>query len=127
MLGDDESKQNFRDFQEEYGRLQEMKLRDLIGNFEDECMPPGYRELKLKLGDNWHDKTLADLKWLKEQMSNKHWILKLIGCGSVTVTYLIPESETLQLGDYCQSQNVLQITMAGEVVFQHEGKHVGGI
>ena len=80
MLGDEEIKRNLSDFQQEYEHFQQMKLRDLVGNFEDdECMPPEYKELQIELGDNWRDKTLADLKWLKERMSDKHWILKLIG------------------------------------------------
>ena len=40
---------------------------------------------------------------------------------------MVPKSETFQFGDYCQSQNVLQITIGGEVVFKRKGKHVDGV
>ena len=127
-LGDEETKKKLNDFTQESQKVQQMRLGDLIGYFEgSDFMPPGYQELKLKLGENWRDKTLADLKRMKERMSVKHWILKLIEDGSITVTYLVPDSETLLLRDYCQSQNVLQITMGGEHVLGlgFEGNNVG--
>ena len=122
-LGDEETKERLGDFTREYEDLNQMKLCDLIGNFEDsECMPPGHKELKLKLGDNWHEKTLADLKRLKEQISLKHWFLKFITGGSITVTYLVPNSETLHLlqnlEDFCQSQDVLSISMGGKLLYE---------
>ena len=123
-LGDEETKRQLNDFSQENQIFLQIKLSDFIGNFEEEgdFVPSGYQELKLKLGENWRDKTLADLKRMKERMSVKLWILKTIDDGSVTVTYLVPNSETLRLRDYdyCTSQNVLQITIGEEVVFEGE-------
>lgn len=35
----------------------------MIGNYDGpENVPPKYKVLAVKLGDNWHDKTLEDLK-----------------------------------------------------------------
>ena len=120
-LGDEETKERLSEFLQEYEKI---KLKDLIGNFKDsQCMPPGYKELELKLGDNWCEKTLTDLKELKERMSLKHWLLKVINGGSITVTYLVPNSETLHLllEEYCQSRNVLKMSMGGNLLFEHEG------
>ena len=122
-LGDEETRGRFSDFTREYENFEQMKLKDLIGNFEDfACTPPGYKELELKLGDNWREKTLADLKRLKKHMSDMQWFLKFITGGSITVTYLVPNSETLHslqnLEEFCQSQDVLKISMEGKLLYE---------
>ena len=127
-LGDDETKRKWRDFNQEYRAFQRRtKLKDLIGNYErPETIPSDYKELKMKLGDNWREKTLEDLEQLRCQMSLRAWLLKLIEDGSVIVVYFVPSSENHhQLNnfkEYLHSQNVLQITVGELCIFNYQGE-----
>ena len=126
-LGDEETKKKLNDFNRKCKDFQRVtKLKDLVGVYEGpESMPPEHKELEIKLGENWHERTIEDLKNMKSRLSNKSWILKFIEGGSIVVTYLVPNSERLLLDDpreYLHSENVLQITMGGQYLFKHEGK-----
>ena len=109
--------QDYREFQEG------TKLRDLIGTFKGpETMPPDYDELRVKLGDNWREKTLADLENLRCRMALRALLLKMIEDGSVTVVYFIPKYEKLHhlndQADYLYSQNVTRIVvLQGKTLF----------
>ena len=63
-LGDEETKMKLNQFNEELKEFQRVtKLKDMIGNYDgSENMPPNYKELSIKLGDSWREKTLEDLK-----------------------------------------------------------------
>ena len=125
-LGEEEARRTFNDFIREYRSFEHTKLKDLIGRFDaTDCIPPEYSELKVKLGENWHDKTLADLKRLKRQVSMSHWILSLIEAGSIMVTFFVPSSENLQLEsqrEYLESQDVLQIHVTTNI-FKSGGEY----
>lgn len=125
-LGDEETKRKMNIFNQECKEFQRVtKLKDLVGVYEGpENIPPEYKELEFKLGENWHMKTIQDLKDMKYRLSNKLWLLKFIEGGSVVVTYLVPNSERLLLDqrEYLHSQNVLQITMGGQFFFKRESK-----
>ena len=109
--------------------MNHVELRPLFDNNlvdATDCIPPEYNELNVKLGENWHDKTLADLKRLKRQVSMSHWILSLIGVGSIMVTYFVPSSENLQLEsqrEYLESQDVLQIHVTTSI-FKSRGEYI---
>lgn len=125
-LGDDETKTKLDQFSNELTAFQRgTKLKDLIGNYDGpENIPPNYKELSIKLGDNWHEKTLEDLKNVRLKISLRSWLLKLIEDGSLIVTYMVPNNEDLKLTDdqraYLCSQNVKEITMGGKYVFTIE-------
>lgn len=52
------------------------KLKDFIGNY-NRPTPPDYKEVELKLGDNWREKTLADVKLINLQISRRSWLMKM--------------------------------------------------
>ena len=128
LLGDEETKMKKNQFIDKLVAFQRgTKIKDMIGNYDGpENMPANYKELEIKLGDNWREKTLEDLKNVRFTLSSKSgaWLLKLIEDGSLIVTYLVPNSEDLQLddeqSDYLCRQNVIQITMGGKYVFMNE-------
>ena len=126
-LGDEETKMKLNQFSEELTAFQRgTKLKDVIENYDGpENLPPNYKELSIKLGDNWRENTLEDLKKVQLRMSLRSWLLKLIEDGSLIVTYMVPNSEDLRLSDdqrtYLCSQNVKQITMGGKYMFTSEG------
>ena len=125
LLGDTETKHQLGEYKRNLCAFQcETKLKDLVGNY-DGPTPPEYKEVQLKFGDNWREKTLADLKILRSQVSYKSWLLKVINTGSLTVTFLVPSTKDLDLGvhlrDYLKSQCVLQIIMDGACIFNCEG------
>ena len=126
-LGDENTKREWTEFKQEYrGFQRRTKLKDLIGTFKGpETMPPYYDELRMKLGDNWHEKTLSDLEDLRCRMALRGLLLKMIrfGDGSITVVYFAPKYETYRyliadLADYLHSQNVKQILLT---VGKHQG------
>ena len=125
VLGDEDTKRKWIDFNQEHKVFQQKtKLKDLIGNFTGPVtMPLDYEELEMKLGENWHEKTLEDLENLRYRMSLRAWILKMINDGSVIVVYFVPRidyySQLNDFGDYLRSQNVLQISIC---IFKSEGK-----
>ena len=128
LLGDEETKMKKNQFIDKLVAFQRgTKIKDMIGNYDGpENMPANYKELEIKLGDNWREKTLEDLKNVRFMLSSKSgaWLLKLIEDGSLIVTYLVPNSDDLQLddeqSDYLCRQNVIQITMGGKYVFMNE-------
>ena len=102
VLGDDETKKKMSDFKMEYKAFQRRtKLKDFIGKYEGPVIiPPKYKELEIKLGDNWREKTLEDLENLRCQISLiNRWLLKKIEEGSLIVKYLVPDDENLLLDD----------------------------
>lgn len=128
-LGDEETKMKLKQYIEELLLFQrKTKLKDMIGNYDGtERVLPNYKDVAIKLGDDWQEKTLEDLKNTRLRMSLKSgaWILKLIEAGSLIVTYMVPNFEDLQLTveqrDYLCNQNVVEITMGGRYVFTSEG------
>ena len=129
-LGDEEAKMRLKQFSDQLLTFQrETKLKDMIGNYDgpEHNMPPNYKEVAIKLGDNWHEKTLEDLKNARLSISLKSgaWLLKLIEAGSLIVTYMVPIYEDLELSDdqrdYLCSQNVMEITMGGKYIFTDKG------
>ena len=100
------------------------KLKDFIDNY-DGPTPPEYKEVQVKLGDNWREKTLADVKLLNSQISRQSWLVKMVSIGSIYVTFMIPQVDDLELGvhlrDYLQSECVLQILVCGVCIFNYEG------
>ena len=129
LLGDDETKRKMSDFKMEYKNFQRRtKLKDFVGNYEGpETTPPDYKELEIKLGENWHEKTLEDLANLQCQISLKAWLLKKIEEGSLIVKYLVPDGEKRlplqRISDYLREQNVLSIRIDGKnlVTFSEQG------
>jgi hypothetical protein len=101
------------------------KLKDFIGNYEGP-IPPEYKKVQIKLGDNWREKTLADAKEMKCQISRGLMLVKMVSEDSVCVTFMIPQGEELELDihlkSYLQSQGVLQISVCGICIFNCEGK-----
>ena len=95
----------------------------MIGNYEGPtCVPFNYKELEIKLGDGWREKTLEDLENLQCRMSLQSRVLKMIREGSLIVTYLVPISSDLPIRgliSYLQEQCVLLITMDKECIFEH--------
>ena len=132
-LGDAQVKTKFGEFQQIRREFQRnTKLKDLVGIYEGpETVPSNYKELKIKLGDKWHEKTLEDLEKLCLHMSLKAWVLKLIGEGSLIVTCFVHECVSLTLRDsvamkdtisYLCKQDVLQITLDQKCIFKQEGE-----
>ena len=101
------------------------RLKDFVGNYEGPT-PPEFDELQIKFGDNWQEKTLADVKAMKCQISRLLWVMKMVSEGSVCVIFMIPRGEVLELDvhlrGYLQSQGVLQISVCGKPIFNCEGK-----
>ena len=97
------------------------KLNDFVGNYEGPT-PPEYKEVEIKFGDNWREKTLADVKETKCQISRWSWLMKKVSEGSVCVTFMIPRGEVLELDvnlrGYLQSQGVLQVSVCGVCIFK---------
>ena len=129
ILGDDQVKTKFSEFKQESREFQrKTKLKDLIGNYEGpETVPSNYKELRMKLGAGWHEKTLEDLENLRCQMSLRRWLLKMVEEGSLTVTCYVdlnsPDEHSLSsLRDYLQKQEVLQIILDKKCIFKQEGK-----
>ena len=89
-------------------------------------MPLDHDELRMKLGDNWREKTLEDLENLRCRMALRALLLKMIEDGSVTVVYFIPKYENYRhlsdLADYLHSQIVIQITVGAHLAYKHQGK-----
>ena len=129
VLGDEETKKRLSQFTKESTAFRcETKLKDMIGNYDGpENIPPKYKELEIKLGDNWREKTLEDLKKVKSRISLRLWLLKFIDEGSLIVTYMVPNSEDLKLDAeqraYLCRQNVIEITTGGKYAFENEGNH----
>ena len=125
LLGDAESKTMIKQYNRDLHDFErKTKLKDFIGNY-NRPTPPDYKELELKLGDNWGEKTLADVKLINAQISRRSWLMKMVSTGSIYVTFTIPQMEDVELDDhlkdYLQSQCVLQILVRGLCIFNCEG------
>ena len=125
ILGDVETKSIMKAYSRDLHNFQcKTKLKDFIGNYEGPT-PPEYKEVQIKLGDGWQEKTLADVKLMKSQISRRSWLMKMVSIGSVCVTFMVPQVEDLELDvhlrDYLQSLYVLQIFVCGICVFNCEG------
>ena len=100
------------------------KLKDFVGNY-DGPTPPEYKEVQLKLGDDWREKTLADLSVITSQISRQSWLVKMVSVSSIYVRFMIPQEDDLELGihirNFLQSQCVLQIIVGGVCIFNCEG------
>ena len=123
QVGDEEAKREMREFKlkcEAFRR--ETKLEDMIGNYEGPTsVPLNYKELEIKLGEGWREKTLKDLENLQCRISLQSRLLKKIREGSLIATYLVPVSLNLIFEDlisYLQEQDVLQITMDKKCIFK---------
>ena len=125
VLGDVKSKSMMEKYK---GVLHEFrcktKLKDFVGNY-DGPTPPEYKEVQLKLGDDWREKTLADLCVITSQISRQSWLVKMVSVGSMYVRFMIPQDDDLELGihirNFLQSQCVLQIVVGGKFIFNCEG------
>ena len=126
VLGDTETQTMMKTYN---AALQEFrsktKLKDFVGNYEGPT-PSDYKEVQLKLGDNWREKTLADLNMITSQISRWSWLVKMVTVGSVYATFnMIPQEDKLELGihirNYLQAQYVVQILVGGVCVFNCEG------
>ena len=121
VLGDNETKKKMHHFKMEYRAFQRRaKLKDFVGNYEGPMTTPNYKELEMKLGENWRERTLEDLETLRRQISLEAWLLKKIEEGCFIVKYLIPSHEKLMpynIGGYLHSQNVVRIWIDNEQVF----------
>ena len=125
VLGDVETNGMINQYNRDLNDFQcKTKLKDFIGNY-DGPTPPEYKDVQLKLGDNWREKTLADVRLLNSQISRQSWLLKMVSIGSIHVTFMIPQMDDLELGvhlrDYLQTQCVLQILVCGVCIFNCEG------
>ena len=125
VLGDVESRTMMKEYNRDLDDFRcQTKLKDFIGNY-DGPTPPKYKEVQLKLGDNWREKTLADLKLINSQISRQSWLVKMASTRSIYVTFMVPKEDDLEIGvhlrDYLQSQCVLQISVGGVCVFNCEG------
>ena len=125
VLGDVETKTMIKEYNRDLRDFEcKTKLKDFIGNY-NRPTPPDYKEVELKLGDNWGEKTLADVKLINAQISRRSWLVKMVSIGSVYVTFTIPQMEDVELDDhlkdYLQSQCVLQILVRGLCIFNCEG------
>ena len=127
MLGDVQTKSMMSMYIRELDSFQRRtKLKDFVGNYKGPT-PPEYKKLKIKLGKKWREKTLADVKEMKRQISRRSWLMKKVSEGSVFVTFMIPQGEVLEfdvnLRGYLQSQGVLQISVCRTLIlFSCEGK-----
>ena len=104
------------------------KLKDFVGqDVFSGPTPPEYKEVQLKLGDDWKEETLADLSNLIFNISQQPWLLKMLSVGSrsINATFMIPQNYDLEFGInircYLQSQYVLQILVEGVYIFNCEG------
>ena len=124
-LGDDDTRSMMKKYNADLHEFQyKTKLKDFVGNY-DGPTPPEYKEVQVKLGDNWLEKTLADVKLLSSQISRQSWLVKMVSINSIYVTFMIPQVDHLDLGvhlkDYLRTQCVLQILVGGECIFNCEG------
>jgi hypothetical protein len=131
ILGDIEMKSMMSKYSSELQSFQRRtKLKDFIGNYEGPT-PPEYKEIQIKFGDNWREKSLADVKQMKCQISRWLWLMKMVSEGSVCVTFMIPRGEVLELDvhlrEHLQSQGVLEISVRGVCIFNCEGKKLNSI
>ena len=123
VLGDDEAKKKMNDFKTEYKAFQRgTKLKDFIGKYEWPMITSHkYKELEIKLGDAWQEKTLEDLDKMRCQISLiKDWLLKEIEEGCLVVKYLVPDDENLLLhdiNDYLEGLTVSYILIDKKPVF----------
>ena len=125
VLGDRDTKLMMKQYNQDLHNFRcKTKLKDFIGNYDGPA-PPGYKEIKLKLGDNWEEKTLADATLICSQISRRSWLVKMISKHSVHVTLLTPRVDDIEiglhLGDYLRSQRVLQILVCGVCIFDVKG------
>ena len=125
VLGDVETKSKIKEYNKDLHDFRhKTKIKDFIGNYEGPT-PPEFKDVQLKLGDNWREKTLADLKLINSQISRQAWLVKMASIGSIYVTFMIPQEDDLELGihlrNYLQSQCVLQILVQGVCIFSCEG------
>ena len=127
VLGDCETKLMMKQYNRDLHEFRcKTKLKDFIGNY-DGPSPPGYKEIRLKLGDNWEEKTLADAMLMGSKISRVAWLVKMISKRSVYITFLTPRVDDIKIGlhlrDYLLSQHVLQIFVCGVCIFDHKGKY----
>ena len=128
VLGDTETKSMMNVYSRAlHNFLCKTKLKDFIGNYAGPTPPDvEYKEVQIKFGDSWREKTLADVKQMKSQISRRSWFLKMVSIGSVHVIFMIPQVEDLELDVHLrihlQSQGVLQIFVCGVCIFNSEGK-----
>ena len=127
LLGDDETKTMMKEYIRDLDEFKrKTKLKDFVGNYGHEVpMHSESKEMQLKLGDSWREKTLADLMLIKSQISQQCLVMKTVSTGCICVTFMCPKMDDLELGihirDYLQSQCVLQIVVAGVCIFNCEG------
>ena len=125
VLGDVETKYMMKEYNRDLHDFRcKTKLKRFIGNYNRQT-PPEYKEVQLKLGDKWREKTLADIKVINSQISQQPWLLKMVARGSIHVTFMSPQVDDLKLGDhlrdYLKTKSVLQIHVCGEHIFNFEG------
>ena len=125
VLGDVETKFMMKQYIKDLHDFQSRtKLKDFIGNYNGPT-PPKFKEVQLKLGDNWREKTLADIKLLNSQMSRQSWLMKAVSERSIYVSFMIPKVDDLEMGvhlrAYLQTQGVLQILVRGLCIFKCKG------
>ena len=126
VLGDAETKTMIKEYNRDLRDFEcKTKLKDFIGSY-NRPTPPDYKEVELKLGNNWGEKTLADVKLINAQISRRSWLVKMVSIGSIYyVTFTIPQMEDVELDDHLkdslQSQCVLQILVRGLCIFNCEG------
>ena len=125
VLGDVKSKSMMEKYKRVLHEFRcKTKLKDFVGNY-DGPTPPEYKEVQLKLGDDWREKTLADLILITSQISRQSWLVKMVSVGSMYVRFMIPQDDDLELGihirNFLQSQCVLQIVVGGVCIFNCEG------
>ena len=125
VLGDTETKSMMEKYNKALYEFQsKTKLKDFIGNYEGPTLPE-FKNLHLKLGDNWREKTLADLKLLNLQISRRSWLVNMVSEHSVLAIFMVPKEDDLEIGvhlrDYLQSQCVLWILVDGVCIFNCEG------
>ena len=123
QVGDEEAKREMREFKLKCEAFQrETKLKDMIGNYEGPTsVPLNYKELEIKLGEGWREKTLKDLENLQCRISLQSRLLKKIREGSLIVTYLVPISLNLPIENlisFLQELDVLQITMDRKCIYK---------
>jgi hypothetical protein len=129
VLGDVETKSMMSIYSRVLHNFQrKTKLKDFIGNYEGPTPPEfEYKEVQIKFGDNWRDKTLADVKQIKCQISRRSWLMKMVSIGSVCVTFMIPRGEDLELDvhlrEHLQSQGILEVSVCGVNIFNCKGKN----
>ena len=125
VLGDADTKLMMEQYTRDLHDFQHRtKLKDFVGNYTGPT-PPEYKEVEMKLGDNWREKTLADVMQLNSQISRNSWLVKMVSERSICVTFMIPKEDELvigiHLGEYLQTQDVLQICVHGLCIFKYNG------